>query len=520
MHFRVRAASAIAAATVACAGWLLVSAQTPPAAGVRVLAQPVAPAAIDRGVLDDGTVRGPRRGPRPERSIGARPDGAQSLVPGRVIVKFRDGTAADVRASAAAGAGGRAIERPTFADFDVLDLDPSLDPRAVAAQLAARADVEYAQPSYVVHPYLRPNDPLYDRQWNFQSIGMEQAWDINPGATADVVVAVLDSGMAYKAATYEFTAAAFRDNGLQYPALGLVTVPFAAAPELAGANRFASPHDFIWDDDSPVDMDGHGTHVAGTIGQVTNNGVGLAGMAFNVRLMPVKVIAGDWDDIFESPFIGTDDIVARGIRYAADNGAKIINMSIGRDGPPAPVVGDAIRYAVSRGAFVAVAGGNEYENGNPVEAIAQVAAPIEGAMVVAAVGREHRRAYYSGVHDYVEIAAPGGDARAGGGGAASTIYQQTYDFTFTDTFLLPPSRYGPPRFDVFLYQPSQGTSMATPHVAGLAALLYQQGITSPAAIEAAIKRFATDLGATGRDDEYGHGLIAPRATLRGLGLIK
>ena len=121
-------------------------------------------------------------------------------------------------------------------------------------------------------------------------------------------------------------------------------------------------------------MDGHGTHVAGTIGQLTNNSVGVAGMAFNVKLMPVKVIDGFWDAYFESPFFGTDDVVARGIRYAVDNGAKVLNMSIGRDGPPAPVVRDAVAYAVSKGAFVAIAGGNEFLDGNPIAAVRGVRA--------------------------------------------------------------------------------------------------------------------------------------------------
>jgi serine protease len=296
-----------------------------------------------------------------------------------------------------------------------------------------------------------------------------------------------------------------------------VTVPFAAAPELTGPNRFVSPRDFIWGDDTPVDMDGHGTHVAGTIGQLTNNGVGVTGMAFNVRLMPVKVITSDWDEIFEAPAFGTDAVVAQGIRYAVDNGARILNMSIGRDGGPAPVVEAAMRYAVSRGAFIAVAGGNDYERDNPIERLAEPAASIEGVMAVAAVGRELQRAYYSGVHSYIEIAAPGGDSRVGG--SAGAILQQTYDAAFTELFLSP-TGYAAPRFDVFAYRAFQGTSMATAHVSGLAALLYAQGITNPAAIEAAIRRFATDRGPAGRDEEYGYGLINPRATLRGLGLIK
>ena len=189
---------------------------------------------------------------------------------------------------------------------------------------------------------------------------------------------------------------------------------FAAAPDLTGTGRFVSPRDFIWDNDSPLDLDGHGTHVSGTVGQLTNNNVGVAGVAFNVRIMPVKCISSDWDVIFNAPFQGTDSLVARAIRYAADNGAQVINMSLGRFAPPpAPLVGEALRYAVGRGAFIAVSGGNDYEEGNPVEALADQAGPIDGAMVVAAVGPNRTRAFYSGVKPYIEIAAPGGQlARA------------------------------------------------------------------------------------------------------------
>jgi serine protease len=481
------------------------------------MAQPVAPPGIDSGVLQEPPVA-PRRAVPSTLAADGRRERALPYVPGRLIVKLR-GEADRTRVREVAGrvTTAREVVRPSYADFDVVTIDPAADAEEVARRLSDEPEVEYAQASYRVYPYFRPNDPLFSQQWNLSILDMERAWDINQGATSSVVVAVLDTGVAFQNAMYEFTASSWTDGGVRYPALGRVLVPFAAAPELADPNRFVAPYDFIWDDGDPVDTDGHGTHVAGTIGQLTNNGVGVAGMAFNVRIMPVKCISGDWDDIFDSPFVGTDDVVARAIRYAADNGAKVINMSLGRSGgPPATAIGAAMRYAVSRGAFIAVAAGNDFEDGNPIERLAEQAGPIDGAIVVAAVGPDRNRAYYSGSQSYVDIAAPGGNARQPNG----LVMQQTYDPRFSDTYLLPPSQYGPPRFDAFVYRQWQGTSMATPHVAGLAALLISQGITSPEAIEAAIERFATDRGATGRDNDYGQGLISPRNTLRGLGLLR
>jgi len=416
-------------------------------------------------------------------------------VAGRLLVKFRD-----------------------QAHAETVAIDAGADPEATARLYAARADVEFAQPDYRAHYAFHPNDPLFAQQWNLSTLQMERAWDVQPGATSAIVVAVLDGGVAYDTATYTYNGFAVAVGSRRYPALGRVTIPFAAAPELAGPGRFVAPHDFIWGDDAPVDLDGHGTHVAGTIGQLTNNSTGVAGMAFNVKLMPVKVIDSFWDEYFESPYFGTDDTVALGIRYAADNGAKVLNMSIGREGPSAPVVRDALTYAVSKGAFVAVAGGNEFSEGNPIPRYAEPATQIDGVVSVGAVGRDRQRASYSSTGSWLELMAPGGDSLRNG--TTGMILQQTYDFDFTDTFLNGAAGFHAPRFNVFEYIYYEGTSMATAHVAGLAALLYQQGITKPAAIEAALKRSASDLGTSGRDDQHGYGLINARAALRGLGIFR
>jgi subtilisin family serine protease len=244
--------------------------------------------------------------------------------------------------------------------------------------------------------------------------------------------------------------------------------------------------------------------------------------------MPVKVLDEVWDDIFGSPNFASDDVVARGIRYAVDKGAKVLNLSLGRPGPAdcgtrptlgcAPVVEDAIRYAVANGAFLALSAGNEFEEGNPTEVFAEIASRVKGAVSVAAVDKSKGHAYYSNSGTWVELAAPGGSFRVGG--TTGGILQQTLDIDLVFTFLAPPARFTAPRFDSLAYVYAVGTSSAAPHVSGAAAMLMQQGITSPAAIEAALERFATDLGASGRDPLFGFGLIEARNTLRGLGLAK
>jgi serine protease len=491
--------------------------------------------------VDQGVIAGETLGPMRESAIVRRArmmSGAATLdrtgrsganyIAGRVIVKFRDGTTSAVRLSSLSRLStARTVpERSSYANFDVVDIDPSDDAEAVAEAWRQRPEVEYAQPAYRVYKRFVPNDSLYRQlQWNLPLIDMERAWDLQSAAGSSITVAVLDTGMAFENKVIRFTAGEFTDDlGTVHPALGSIDVPFAAANDLFASGRFVAPHDFIWGDDDPVDLDGHGTHVSGTIGQLTNNSFGTAGVAFNVKLMPVKVIGSEWDDVFGAPDLGSDSTVARGLRYAADNGAKVINMSIGRTGPPSPVIEDAIRYAVRKGAFIAIAAGNEFENGNSPDVVAEIASHVDGAVSVGAVDRAKNHAYYSTTGSWLELVAPGGSTR--GFGRDGIVYQQTLNFVDFGFCIVTPGLCGvppslsAPRFDVFAFFGLQGTSMATPHVSGLAAMLMQQGITDPAAVEAALEYFATDLGAKGRDDVFGYGLIEARDTLRGLGLAR
>ena len=407
------------------------------------------------------------------------------FVPGHIVVKFAAGMSPAAMSAMSADVGGRAVRGLHHADFVYVDIPPDADPVAAAAQMASKPGVIYAEPDARVFTMFRPNDPFYTYQWNFQKIGMERTWDVNRGAKSSIIVAVIDSGVAYL------------DKGA-----------FAKAPDLGGL-QFVSPYDFVWDDAEPVDLDGHGTHITGTIAQTTNNSTGVAGMAFNVSIMPIKAIFGDWDAEFNAPFPYGASTVARAIRYAADNGAKVINLSIGSFFPNTATQ-EAMQYAIGKGAFLAMAAGNEADTGNPIVYPAAYGKDMDGAMAVAAVDFNLTHAFYSNTHDYVEIAAPGGDTGqdVNDDGFGDGVLQQTLDFDAVAAGV----------FNQFGFFFVEGTSMATAHVSGLAALLMDQGITSPQAVEAAMKAFATDVGPSGRDNETGYGVINPRATIRGLGL--
>jgi serine protease len=365
-----------------------------------------------------------------------------------------------------------------------------------------------------------PNDSNYSTQWNFQSIDLPTAWEINPGGRSDVLVAVIDSGLTTADSTFGFRiwdGRAFRT----------FAVPFAKMADFdhtrVKVGREFGVGGWFTTAGEPImfDAGGHGSHVAGTIAQQTNNNQGYAGIAYGTTLLPLKVCLEYWDlQMFVSArgvpgFVDPDfngcstAAVVEGLRFAADSGAKVINMSLGGTSPSA-AEREALLYAVSKGAFVSISAGNSAREGNPTDYPAAFARDIEGVMAVGAVNRRLTRASYSNFGDYVEVVAPGG----GDGPAADQIWQMGPLQSDLSPFLFSP------RFDRSQTLGFSGTSMAAPHVAGVAALLYSQGITRPASIEQAIKRFARDLGAPGRDDEYGAGLIDARSTLRGLGLAR
>jgi serine protease len=349
---------------------------------------------------------------------------------------------------------------------------------AVIAALAARPEVEIAEPdslmsvdpsemSAVPAPAPAhegfPNDPLYPKQWHLRQIGMPEAWKLADGN--GVIVAVLDTGVA------------FQTRGR-----------FHQLPDLAGIT-FVDPYNFVDNNKFAEDDHGHGSHVTGTIAQATNNGIGVAGIARNVKIMPLKVLSASGS--------GSVAGIADAIRYAADHGAKVINMSLG-GAFPSRVLKKAVAYAHDKGVVVVCAAGNEGRGkvGYP--------AAYPGAIAVAATQSDEATTFYSNYGKDIDIAAPGGNTRSADGGRNNPdggVLQNT--IVIGD----------PTKDDYFAYM---GTSMASPHVAGVAALVVGEGVTDPDAVETILKETSRKPAAQNYvRDKYGSGIMnAPAAILK------
>lgn len=463
-------------------------------------------------------------------------------IPGDVLVKFRDGTTIGgaQRALSSLRSQPDVNELAWIGDVARLHDASTGDSRLLAQKLSEQPEVLYAEVNHLnrlpsnertgftapagtgpaAAPSVTATDPSYaSRQWNFPEIGVDRAWGINPGGSSSVIVAVIDTGVTNVNQTFSFP----MWNG---SAIRNFAVPAAINPDLT-ASSLVKGRDFVlFNAGTPVlDGDSHGTHVASTIAEATNNGLGLAGLAYNVQIMPIKVCTSYWDvQIIRSSSnipgyapLGSggcpDDAIIAGMRYAADNGARVANMSLGGNSANA-LQRDALAYMVSKGVFVSISMGNNFEQGNATNYPAQYASTIDGAMSVASTGRSRTKAYYSATGSYSEITAPGGSTRDGSNGSG-LIWQMTVrqsDIDENNLSLLSP------RYDRYEEVGLQGTSMASPHVAGLAALIVSQIPTiTPAGIEQILRSTALDIGTAGKDDQFGYGLIQARAALFGYG---
>jgi serine protease len=286
-----------------------------------------------------------------------------------------------------------------------------------------RQATESIDPNYIYHALEVPNDPDYSKQWNLRSINIESAWDNSKGNGA--TVAVIDTGIS-------------------------------AVPDLE-KTKFVPGYDFVNDRAEATDDNGHGTHVAGTIAQSTNNNFGVAGIAYEANLMPLKVLSAEGG--------GTVTDIAEAIRFAADNGADVINMSLGGGGD-ADVMREAIVYAHQKGVVIVAAAGNANENS------ASYPARYSDVIAVSALDSAGGRAPYSNFGAGVDISAPGGSTI--NGDPAGGILQNTID----------------PETGASVFAALQGTSMASPHVAGVAALVKSVGVEDPNQVAEVLKKSA------------------------------
>jgi serine protease len=384
-----------------------------------------------------------------------------------IVVKFDPNVPEEVRVGILGESGCSLLRSCQSGDFHLARIPLWDTPEQTVERLQACGEVEYAEANGYAYSTFVPSEPLYSLQWNLYNpanggIRMQDAWDVERG-DPNVIVAVLDTGVAYE------------DSGR-----------FKLAPDLTGVS-FVPGHNFVDDDSHPNDDHGHGTHIAGTIAQSTDNGLGVAGIAFGCSIMPVKVMDAN----------GTGDhfAIAAGIHFAVENGARVLNLSFGSSGD-SRTLRNAVAWAYQQGATIVCSAGNDFRNGNPR---IYPAAYDDYCIAVGAIRYDLRRAPYSSTGSYVDVVAPGGDAQVdqNGDGYADGILQQT--------FSQEPGN--------FAYWFLQGTSMATPHVSGLAALLISRGVTRPDKVAQAIKTTARDLGPTGWDPEYGWGLIDASAAL-------
>jgi len=397
--------------------------------------------------------------------------------PGEILVKFLPGTSGAVIEAVNGRHGTAVISTSRFAGFKRLRIPPGKTVPEMVEIYKRNPNVEYAEPNFIATTMMTPNDDYYyPYQWHLDNIEyggihMEDAWDIAlSGGSPDVVVAVIDTGVAYE--DYQ----EFVDNpgrGKDY------WITYQQAPDLAQTN-FVAGYDFVNDDTHPNDDEGHGTHVTGTIAQSTDNGIGTAGIAYNTAIMPIKVL--------DSNGSGTYGNIADGIYFAANHGARVINMSLGGSSGSITLEA-ALAYAYNEGVTIVCASGNDGSS----DTVSYPAAYDAYCIAVGATRYDEAIAYYSNGGSSLDLTAPGGDVNVdqNGDGFGDGVLQQTFGANPTD-------------FNYFFYQ---GTSMATPHVSGVAALLIAQGVATPDAVREALQATAEDHGATGLDPQYGWGII-------------
>ncbi len=388
------------------------------------------------------------------------------FAPGQLLVRFKAGVTSSATQLTLEKYAISAIRALYNSDVQLMRV-PEGQELAIAAMLNADPNVIYAEPNYVYHAFdLIPNDPGFSNQWAHTIIQSPAAWDITTGS-GDIVIAVIDSGVD------------------------------VSHPDLA--SKLVAGHDFIDDDSVPSDENGHGTHVAGIATAVTHNGAGVAGMSWEARIMPVRVL--------DNTGSGYNSDITNGITWAYQNGADVLNLSLGGS-TYSQAMQDAVNAAHAAGSLVVAAMGNcrNASSACPTANPTQYPAAYSNVIAVAATDNGDSYAYYSQYGAHCDIAAPGGELSYyhDPDGIYSTM--PTYAVHLT-------TYYGYAN----TYDYLQGTSQATPYVSGLAALIWSIVPTlTPDEVQNFIEQTADDLGAAGKDQDYGWGRINAYAALANL----
>jgi len=426
-------------------------------------------AVVQSGTVSTAAVRA-TMDTTPPRDIRKLP----SLAPDRLVVKLKPAADPAALDALVRGVRGQIVSSIPRLNAVVLRLDPGVSASSALATLRASPLVQHAEQDGYAYTLAAPNDPLYSLQWHYPMIQLANAWDITTGSP--VIVAVVDTGIRP-----------------DHPEFGRgVLVP--------GRNFFNGADDDDTTDPGCPSLEprrySHGTHVAGTIAALTNNGEGVAGVvwggATGVKIMPVRVL-GEELVRFRFCGVGFASDVAKGIVWATDNGARVINLSLGSTAD-SEILREAVQYALDRGVVVVAAAGNS-NSSDPFYPAAYL-----GVIAVSALACNGQKTFYSNFGAYIFVAAPGGD--------------HTVDCTGDATGeLVLSTAWRPSEPSNYTYVGLQGTSMAAPHVSGVAALLVGRGVVGPAAVRQRLRETATDLGAPGWDRIYGYGLVNAAAAV-------
>ncbi len=401
----------------------------------------------------------------------------EDFVPGEIIVRFNDGvdetsalavllskyhTLGLVNAGPIYPRGPYLLRTGAYQNNKMSRSAAKQQTKDTLASLRSEPGIKYAELNGISHAQMIPNDPAYTLgvQWDMSMINLPTAWEITTGSPS-VIVAVLDTGIR-------------------------------PHPDL-DANVLSTGYNFVDMNSNPSDpltpfAEFHGTHVAGTIGAIGNNGVGMAGVAWHVKIMPVRVLGSLGD--------GNRAEIINGMLYAAGlpnsshtvppQRANVINMSLAGSGSCTQDYQEAINQVTSAGVVVVAAAGNSAQSGNPV----MNPASCQGVIAVGAVGPDETKASYSESQPYVFIAAPGGEEGAGiHEGILSALPSLVSGSNETFKFM-------------------QGTSMAAPHVSGVVALMFSVNPSlTPTQVANILAVTASPLGGSVPNPDTGYGLL-------------